>query len=115
MLNGAPTLAAPEMLALLVFCTVKVRSTVPLTVTLPKLVVAVGVTSRSPCATPLAELEHALSLPAKSTALMRAKYVVPALRAVTRAETVCPDSGVVVGDDTGWNDPPGQVGTAVPR
>jgi hypothetical protein len=98
-LNGAPTLAAPEMLALLVFCTVKVRSTVPLTETLPKLVVAVGVTVKSGWATPLAEPEHALSLPLMSTAVMRAKYVVPALRAVTRVETVCPDAGVVVGDE----------------
>ena len=97
------------------FCTVKVPSTAPLTVTLPKLVVAVGVTSKSGWATPLAELEHALSLPLLSTAVMRTKYVVLALRAVTRAETVCPDAGVVVGDDTGWNDPPGQVGSAVSR
>jgi hypothetical protein len=103
------------MLALLVFCTVKVRSTVPLTATLPKLVVAVGVTSRSPCATPLAELEHALSLPSKSTAVRRAKYVVPALRAVTVAEAVSPDAGVAVGDDTVWNAAPGQVGGTVPR
>jgi hypothetical protein len=72
----------------------------PLIVTLLKLVVAVGVTSRSPQATPLAELEHALSLPSKSTAVTRAKYVVPGLRAVTLAETVSPDPGVVVSDDT---------------
>jgi hypothetical protein len=114
-LNGAPTLAAPEMLALLVFCTVKVRSTVLLTVTLPKLVVADGVTLKSGCATPLAEPEHRLSLPLMSTAVTRAKYVVPALRAVTRVETVCPDAGALVGDDTMWNDPLGQVGSAVPR
>ena len=114
-LNGAPTLAAPEMLALLALCTVKVRSTVPLTATLPKLVVADGATSKVGCATPLAELEHALSLPLMSTAVTRAKYVVPALRAVTRVENVCPDAGVVVGDDTAWNDGPGQVGSAVPR
>jgi len=108
-------LAVPEILALLVFCTVKVRSTVPLTATLPKLVVVAGVTSKSGRATPLAELEHTLSSPLLSTAVMRAKYVVPALRAVTRAEAVSPGAGVVVADDTGWNDPPGQVGSAVPR
>jgi hypothetical protein len=73
MLNGAPTLAAPEMLALPVFCTVKVRSTVPPTATLPKLVEVAGVTSRSAWATPLAELEHPLSLPLVSTAVTRAK------------------------------------------
>jgi hypothetical protein len=66
-------LAAPEMLALLVFCTVKLRSTVLLTVTLPKLVVTDGVTLKSGCATPLAELEHGLSLPVMSTAVTRAK------------------------------------------
>ena len=103
------------MLALLVFCTVKVRSTVLLTVTLPKLVVADGVTLKSGWATPVAELEHALSLLLMSTAVTRAKYVVPALRAVTRVETVCPDAGVVVGDDTVWNDALGQVGSVVPR
>jgi len=73
MLNGAPTLAAPEMPALLVFCTVKVRSTVAPTVRLPKLVVADGATVKSGCATPLAELEHVLSLPLLSTAVTRAK------------------------------------------
>jgi hypothetical protein len=114
-LNGATTLAVPEILAPLVFCTVKVRSTVRLTVTLPKLVVPVGVTSKSAWATPLAEVEHALSPPSTSTALTRAKYVVPAPRAVTRAETVSPDPGAVVGDDTERNEPPGQLGTAVPR
>jgi hypothetical protein len=41
--------------------------------------------------------------------------VVPALSAVTRVETVWPAPGVVVGDDTEWKDPPGQLGTEVPR
>jgi len=71
MLNGGPTPAAPERLAPLVFCTVKVRSTVPPVVTLPKLVVVAGVTLKSGWATPLAEPEHALSLPAVSTAVTR--------------------------------------------
>jgi hypothetical protein len=103
------------MLAPLVFRTVKVRSTLLLIVTLPKPVVAVGVTSRAPWATPLTELEHALSLPSKSTAVMRVKYVVPALRAVTVAEAVSPHAGVEVGDDTVWNAALGQVGGTVPR
>jgi hypothetical protein len=72
-LNGAPTLAAPEMLALPVFRTVNVRSTVPPTATLPKPVEAAGATSRSAWATPLAELEHPLSLPLVSRAVMRTK------------------------------------------
>jgi hypothetical protein len=98
-----------------VFCTVKVRSTKPPTGTLPKLVAAAGVTVKSGCATPLAELEHAPSSPLMLTAVTRAKYVVPASRAVTLVETVSPESGVVVGDDTAWNDPLGQVGSVVPR
>jgi hypothetical protein len=100
MLNGAPTLADPVMLAVLVFCTVKVRSTALLTVALPKLVVAEGVTPKSVWAAPLAEPEHALSFPAPSTAVTRAKYVVPAPRSVMRAVTVCPAGGVAVDDDT---------------
>jgi hypothetical protein len=47
MLKGAPTLVEPVMLAVLVFCIVKVRSTVPLTATLPKLVAVEGVTLKS--------------------------------------------------------------------
>jgi hypothetical protein len=108
-------LAVPEMLALLVFCTVKVRSTVLPVATLPKLVVVEGVTVKSGWATPLAAAEHALSLPALSTAVTRAKYVVPALSAVTPAETVCPDDGAVVDDDTEKNDALGQVGVDVAR
>jgi hypothetical protein len=61
------------MLAELVFCTVKVRSTWPPTATLPKLVVAVGVTLKSTWATPVAEDEHVLSLPVLSTAVTRTK------------------------------------------
>jgi hypothetical protein len=41
--------------------------------------------------------------------------VVPALSAVTLVETVCPAAGVLVGDDTAWNDPLGQLGAVVPR
>ena len=114
-LNGAPTLATPEILAVLVFCTVKVRSTVLPTVTLPKLVVVDGVTVKSALATPLAAVEHALSLPLASMAVTRAKYVVPALRAVTLAEAVSPGAGAEVDDDTAWNEPLGQVGDTVPR
>jgi hypothetical protein len=115
MLKGAPTLADPDTVPLPVFCTVKVRSTGTLTATAPKAVEADGVTVKSAWATPLAAVEHALSLPLTSTAVTRAKYVVPAPRAVTLAETVSPDRGAVVDDDTVWNDPPGQVGGVVPR
>ena len=73
---------------MLVFCTVKVRSAVLPIVTLPKLVVVEGVTLKSGWATPLAESEHALSFPEVSTAVTRAKYVVPAVSAVTRLDMV---------------------------
>ena len=43
------------------------------------------------------------------------KYVVPALRPVTRLAMVCPGAGVLVGDDTVWYDAPGQAGEVVPR
>jgi hypothetical protein len=46
-LNGAATLALPVRVTLPVFCTVKVRSTAVPVVTLPKLVVLVGVTLNS--------------------------------------------------------------------
>ena|SRR6185436_16284582 len=108
-------LAVPERLAVLVFCTVKVRSTVPPTATLPKLVVAEGVTPKSAWATPLAVAEQALSLPEASTAVTRAKYGVPAASAVTRLDTVCPLAGADVGDATVKNEALGQAGADVPR
>ena len=66
-------LAVPEMLAPLVFCTVKVRSAVLPVATLPKFVAVDGVTLKSGWATPLAAAEHALSFPELSTAVTRAK------------------------------------------
>jgi xanthosine utilization system XapX-like protein len=114
MLYGAPTLADPVTLPGLVFCTVKLRSTVPPTAMVPKLVVVVGETVTSACATPLADAVHALSLPALSTAEMRTKYVVPAVSPVMRAETVCPATGVSVGESTVWNVEPGQAGDVDP-
>jgi len=66
-------LAVPEMLAPLVFCTVKLRSTVAPVATLPNAVVAEGVTVKSGWATPLVAAEHALSLPEVSTAVTRTK------------------------------------------
>ena len=72
-LYGLAMLAVPEMLAVLVFCTVKLRSMEPPTATLPKSVVAVGVALKSAWARPLAEGEHVLSFPALSTAVMRTK------------------------------------------
>jgi hypothetical protein len=71
MLYGELTLTLPETLVVLVFWTVKVRSTVLPVVMLPKLVVVVGVTLKSSWATPLADGEHVLSLPEVSTAVMR--------------------------------------------
>jgi hypothetical protein len=114
MLNGDPTLAVTEMLAVLVFWTVNVRSTVPLTVTLPKVVAPVGVTVTSARAAPLTEPVHALSLPEVSTAVSRTTYVVSAVSALMRVETVCPDVGELVGDDTAWNELLGQAGVVVP-
>jgi hypothetical protein len=81
--NGATTLAAPDRGDVLVFCTVKVRSTVVPVATLPKLTAAVGVTSIEERATALDAGVHALSLPDVSTAVTRAKYVADAVRPVT--------------------------------
>ncbi len=72
---------------MLVFCTVKVRSAVLPIGTLPKVVVG-GVTPKSEWATPLAVPEHALSLPEVSTAVTRAKYIVPAVSALIRLDMV---------------------------
>jgi hypothetical protein len=98
----------------LVFCTVKVRSTVLPIGTLPKLVVE-GVTRKSGWATPLAAPEHALSLPELSTAVTRAKYVVPGVSAVTRLDMVWPLAGALVGEGTVKNDALGQGGVEVAR
>jgi hypothetical protein len=114
-LKGAPTLTDTDKLAVLVFCTVKVRSTLSLTATLPKLVVPVGETVKSAWAAPLAELEQPLSLPELSTAVTRAKYVVPAPSPVTRVDTTCPALGADAGVATVWNEAPGQAGAEVPR
>ena len=107
--------AVPEMYEPLVFWTVKTRSALLPVVTLPKVVVVAGVTVKSGCATPLTVPEHVLSVPDVSTAVTRAKYAVPALRAVTPLEIVCPLGGAVVGDDTVKNDALGQAGVDVPR
>jgi hypothetical protein len=115
MLNGAPTFAPPEMLAVLVFCTVNVRSTMPPVVTFPKFVATVGVTLKTGWATPLTGGEHALSLPEVSMAVTRTEYVAPAFRPATRWLTVCPAAGCAVGDGTVRNDAPGQAGCVVPK
>jgi hypothetical protein len=114
-LNGAPALAVPEMLAVLVFWTVKARSTVVPVVTVPKLVAVVGSTATSICATPLAAGEHELSLPLVSTADTRTKYVVPAARLVTWLATDWPAAGVDVDDGTLRKAVPGQAGVEVAR
>src|SRR6266850_3310644 len=110
MLNGALTPTPTEMAAVLVFCTVKVRSRMLPIRRLPKLVVAEGVTVKSGWATPLVTPEHGLSRPPVSTAVTRRRYVAPALRLVTRLATVCPGAGDVVGDGTVRKDGPGQAG-----
>ena len=113
--NGAPTLTPTEMLAVLVFCTVNAASAVLPAGMLPKLVVVVGVTLKSARATPLAEAEHPLSLPTRSTAVTVAMYVVPALRPTMRLLTMVPGAGADVGDETVWNDALGHAGSVVPR
>jgi hypothetical protein len=69
----------------------------------------------NPLATPLAESEHALSLPSVSIAVTLATYVVPAASPVMILDTVCPGAGVVVGDGTVMNDALGQGGVEVAR
>jgi hypothetical protein len=113
--NGAPTLTEPEMLAMLVFCTVKLRSAVLPTATSPKLVAVVGVTEMPAWAAPLTEVVHPLSLPTVSTADTRAKYVIPALSPTMRLATTSSFVGVDVGDDIVWNDGLGQAGAVVSR
>jgi hypothetical protein len=71
--NGALTLADPVTAPPLVFCTVKVRSAVAPVLRFPKETVDVGVTVTSPRATPLAVAEQPLSLPERSTAVIRTK------------------------------------------
>src|SRR5438093_459200 len=68
-LKGAGTNADPETVPPPVFCTVKVRSAKPPTVTVPKSTVAVGLTLNSIRATALNAVIHALSLPFVSTAV----------------------------------------------
>ena len=50
-----------------------------------------------------------------STAVTRAKYVVPALRDATTLERVSPLAGDDVGEATVKNDALGQAGLEVPR
>jgi uncharacterized membrane protein len=108
-------LAVPERLVVLVFWTVKVRSTVVPTATLPKLVLVVGVTLKSVLATPRASAEQVLSFPDVSTAVMRATYSVSAVRDATTLDRVCPLAGDDVGEATVKNDALGQAGLEVPR
>src|ERR687891_684087 len=68
-LNGFGAVAVPVSVVLPTFCTVKVRSTAPPTGTLPKATLPAGLTVKPRRATPLAEPEHALSLPASSRAV----------------------------------------------
>jgi hypothetical protein len=69
MLKGAATAAAPVTVPPPEFDTVKVCSAKLPMPTLPKFTGPVGLTANSARATPLATSEHALSLPARSTAL----------------------------------------------
>src|SRR5262249_34137335 len=108
MLNGAATAAVPVMLAPLVFCTTKARSSAAPVVTLPKLVAVGGGTAKSAWAAALGVAEPALSFPEESTGVRRAKYVVPADSPVT---TVPPAWGDVIAR----NGVPPQAGALVPR
>jgi hypothetical protein len=83
--------------------------------TLPKVVLVEGVTMMSGWATPLAAAEHWLSFPDASTAVRRAKYVVPALRDVTTLDRVWPLGGDDDGVPTVKYDALGQAGLEVPR
>ena len=84
-------LAMSESVIVLVFWTVKVRSTVVPTATLPKPVVVVGGRDAEVRLGDAASLgEQVLSFPDVSTAVTRAKYVVPALRDATTLERVSP-------------------------
>ena len=69
--------AVPDTVPPPVFCTVNVLFAEPPIDTVPKFTVPVGVTLKSIRATPSASLEQALSLPLVSTAVTRAKYLVP--------------------------------------
>jgi hypothetical protein len=51
-----------------------------------------------------------LSFPTESTAVIRTKYVVLAVKPVITVVAVCPDAGVVVGDVTVRKGVPGQAG-----
>jgi len=75
---------------------------------LPKFTEPVGLTAKSLRATALAAVEHALWMPAVSTALTETKYVAPDVSPVSRRLTVWFDDGLVVGDATEKNDDPGQ-------
>jgi hypothetical protein len=107
--------ALPEMLDALVFWTVKLRSAEAPVAMLPKLVAVDGVTLKSARATPLTELEHPPSFPEKSTAVIRPKYVAPAVKPVMSAVTVSPGAGVADADVTVRVGVPGHVGGLVPR
>jgi hypothetical protein len=100
MLNGAPTLALPDTVALVVFWTVNGRSSTAPSRMLPNATAPVGETLIAPRAAALATAEHPLSFPAVSTAVIRTEYVVPALRPVMVDVTVWFAVGVLVDDDT---------------
>src|SRR5882762_4353682 len=68
-LKGVEVDAVPETVPPPVFWTVKVRSTKPPILAVPKSTVAVGLTVKSPRAAALVGAAHALSLPLVSTAV----------------------------------------------
>jgi len=70
MLNGAATDAVPVIVPPRILCTVNVCVAELPMLTLPKLMLAVGVTPISTCATALPTPEQLLSLPLESTAVM---------------------------------------------
>jgi hypothetical protein len=68
MLKGCEVEAVPETVPPRLFCTVKVRSAKLPTATAPKCPEPLGLTDNRFCATALADIEQALSLPNLSTA-----------------------------------------------
>jgi len=82
-LKGAGTDTVPETVPPTMFCTVKVLSANAPKATPPKFMRPPGLTTKLLRAAAAAAVEHALSLPLRSTAVTATKYVVPFLSPVS--------------------------------